>query len=180
MGLFGNNRRTMSAAQQVAAGGDGVDPNTVPHGDPRNRVFGDGSIGGIVGGIGKVLSYGPFIGLAQEGINRRRQLDDTNMAYKNASIQHMGQTEDPSVIRTLRSAGIDPQSPQGRQIIMQNLTTPRIMAVPGEGGTTEYRDFNQVDGSAPAVPPPPTVGQVVNGHVFLGGDPASDASWRKQ
>jgi hypothetical protein len=109
MGLFGNNRRTMSAAQQVAAGGDGVDPNTVPHGDPRNRVFGDGSIGGIVGGIGKVLSYGPFIGMAQEGMNRRRELDDSNMAYKAAMDKH-GQTEDPSPTATMQNVreAIDP------------------------------------------------------------------------
>jgi hypothetical protein len=113
-GIFGNNRRTMSAAQQVAAGGDGVDPNTVPHGDPRNRVFGDGSIGGIVGGIGKVLSYGPFIGMAQEGMNRRRELDDSNMAYKAAMAKRA--SEPPAspltIAHAMRPSGHGPTAPE--------------------------------------------------------------------
>lgn len=84
MGLFGGNR-SLTAAQQVARGGDGMDPSTVG----QNRVFGDGSVGGIIGGLAKLLAYGPFTGVVQQNMNHNREDRESDIAYRRAQIDKM-------------------------------------------------------------------------------------------
>ncbi|HTO41185.1 MAG TPA: hypothetical protein VL026_09440 [Rhizomicrobium sp.] len=98
-----------------------------PVSDPQNRLFGDGSIGGIAGGIGKILTFGPFVGMAQEGMNRRRAVEQNNMEYKSAMAAHAMDTPPPDVIRSMIAAGIDPKSPQGQAIITNNYSHPIVL-----------------------------------------------------
>jgi len=65
MGLFGEIGRLFQPA------GSNVPGDIPAPGDPRRRLFGDGSAGGILGGMGKLLAYGPFAGMVQGSINRR-------------------------------------------------------------------------------------------------------------
>lgn len=147
MGLFGGRQRSLTAAQQVAAGGDGMDPTTVPHGDPRNRVFGDGSVGGIVGGIGKILSYGPFIGMAQEGMNRRRQLDDSNMQYKAAMAQHALQPDPGSVEKNYNF--IKSINPAYADTFLRGTSNPMTMTIDPATGLPRWAPRAGPDPQAP-------------------------------
>lgn len=61
-----------------------------------------------------------------------------------AALNPAKETADPSVIRALREIGIDPASPEGRQIVIQNLNPPQYQAFgdslyqtrgPGMGGS---------------------------------------------
>ena len=79
----------MSAAQQVAGGGDGIDPATVG----QNRLFGDGSVGGIFGGIAKILAYGPYAGVAQQRMNEARDARQSEYAYRQVQIDKMNRPQ---------------------------------------------------------------------------------------
>lgn len=85
--------------------------------------------------------------------------------------------DEPSVIRSLRAVGIDPQSAAGRDIVTRSLTPPRYL--PNGDGT-----FTVVGGAGEGGAPPqhagaagPQPGTVEDGYRFRGGDPANPASW---
>jgi hypothetical protein len=94
--------------------------------------------------------------------------------------RYKAQNPDPTgTMQNAVAAGYQPGTPGYHRLIQQTMLAPRIIATPGEGGTTEYRDFNQAGGDAEA-PVAPQPGTVQGGYVFMGGDPANEASWRKQ
>jgi hypothetical protein len=142
MGLFGHR----------AAGSQ-------PQGDPRNRVFGDGSVGGIASGIGKILTYGPFLGVAQEGMNRRRELDDSNMAYKAAMAKRASEPPMSDISADAIRMGYAPGTPQFNDFVTKYRMQPKFMVLgnPETGQTV-------IDPSAqpqqPSGPPPEAVNQL--------------------
>ena len=174
MGLFGN--RGLSAAQQVARGGDGVDPSTA-----RPAFFGEGGTGRAMAGyIGDALlnmSGGKPVYAPMMQAHQQQQEELKRMMML---AQYKAQNPDPTgTMQNAVAAGYQPGTPGYHRIIQQTMLAPRIIATPGEGGTTDYRDFNQAGGDAEA-PAAPQPGTVQGGYVFMGGDPANEASWRKQ
>lgn len=88
-----------------------------------------------------------------------------------ARIRAQAQNEEPVVIRTLRAAGIDPQSPQGVEIIRNNLNRPNFFQVgsPEAGYTIGAMGgaYGGVPGMTPGINPsagPQT--KVINGVTY--------------
>lgn len=114
--------------------------------------------------------------------NAQQQPIENDFKNRQLDVQKLiaGQRADtePAVIKALRAANIDPTSPQGQVIIQNNLNRPIIAGSP-EGGFTAM-------GGAFGMPVPqpqaggPQIGTVEDGYVFMGGDPASPTSWKKQ
>jgi len=151
MGMFGNAFKPGGAGRDIA-----------------------GYIGDALANIGGVKPvYGPSkMQERQQELEYQRQI---------ALAQYKQQNPDPTgTMQNVVAAGFKPGTPEYYQFMQKAILAPRIMAVPGEGGTTEYRDFNQAGGEGGAAPAAPQLGAVQGGYVFLGGDPANEASWRKQ
>ncbi|HEX7720459.1 MAG TPA: hypothetical protein VF389_11685 [Woeseiaceae bacterium] len=60
---------------------------------------------------------------------------------------------DPSSILALRAAGIDPASPEGREIIRSNLVRPQMFVNPLTGQPSVYNPLPQAQGAPTAVNP---------------------------
>lgn len=70
---------------------------------------------------------------------------DTYIRYGHSVLEGTDPQDEPSVIRTLRSIGIDPQSAEGRDIVTRSLAAPRYL--PNGDGT-----FTVVGGGPSASP----------------------------
>jgi len=178
LGMFGKSG-SPTAAQQVARGGDGIDPSTMPQ---HNGLFGDGSVGGIATGIGKLLMYGPFAGVAQDAINRKYDFMRSQQAAEGARqlqiAQYKANNPEPSdIMREAQSMGLQPGTPQWNDFIRTwRMKQPMIvLGSPALG--QQVVDPSQLRSN---VPPPPAIGEVQDGHVYMGGDPSLPTSWRAQ
>lgn len=78
--------------------------------------------------------------------------------------------DEPSIIRTLRAVGLDPQSQEGRDIVTRSLSSPKYL--PNGDGTFTIIGAGQ---GRPSSGPRP--GVIEDGYRFNGGDPANPASW---
>jgi len=77
-------------------------------------------------------------------------------------------------VRELNAAGIDPQSPEGREILRNRYAPqPRLVTDPTTGQVSML--MSPPGGAAPQAGPQP--GQVVNGFRFRGGNPNDRNSW---
>jgi hypothetical protein len=108
-----------------------------------------------LGRIGDILTGNPVYAnqQAQEQENTYRQ---TLAQAAMQRAQQQQQTEEPSVIRTLRAAGIDPTSADGRRIITDNLNRPFIVGnsdigMKAIGGSYDSEPAPQVGPPAEAV-----------------------------
>jgi hypothetical protein len=131
-----------------------------------------------LGRIGDILTGNPVYAnqQAQEQENTYRQ---TLAQAAMQRAQQQAQPEEPSVIRTLRAAGIDPASADGRRIITDNLNRPFVVGNAESGFIPMGGSFAAFQPSQ-ASPSTPQVGAVEDGYVFMGGDPSNPISWRKQ
>jgi len=120
---------------------------------------------------------------------------ETGMAlYK---MTHQSEGAAPETIRLMQAAGIDPQSPEGKQIIQQHLQGG------GQADATFIRELNALGidphsaearelyygrnspagfllkpkGGSQGPSGGPQVGQAVNGFIFKGGNPNDRNSW---
>lgn len=178
MGFFGMfGKGSPSAAQQVARGGDGVDPSTMGPSPLQNFVgrLNNGMNAAMAtlgnpAALQQIQQQNSILSQARlQGLEGQRQIQLAQYKAQNP--------EQPDVIRALAAAGIDPKSPQGQAIIANNYSHPIIMGSPEQGFQPIGGQFNLPGQGAP---PPPKPGDVMDGHVYLGGDPASPASWRQQ
>lgn len=84
--------------------------------------------------------------------------------------------EDPTFVRELRAAGIDPASPEGVALLNNRYApAPRIVTDPATG-----QMFVMGGGGGPGGAPQssgPQPGQVVNGYRFKGGNPNDRNAW---
>lgn len=95
----------------------------------------DGTGSEVLGWARDILAYGPTAPIARMQRARQEEQDEANNAYKIAMAEKAGRDQEPSVVRALRAAGIDPTSPEGRKIIQDNLSRPFVVGSP-EGGFT--------------------------------------------
>lgn len=120
---FSSNRKGVSIGEQSLPGGGTLPPVEVPgQGTDWRKVLGLVS-DGILAFNGKEAIYGPAMA------KTRQQEQQNEQAIRLARIKAESPAEDPSIIRALRAAGIDPTSPEGRKIITDNLSTPRYMTL---------------------------------------------------
>lgn len=93
-----------------------------PAHDPRRRIFGDGSFGDILGGVGKLLAYGPFAGVAQGGINRQLDTEAINNNYRQQQVglaQYKATHPDPTpVMQNAAAGGLQPGTPEWNDFIL--------------------------------------------------------------
>lgn len=83
--------------------------------------------------------------------------------------------------RSLRAAGIDPNSEEGRNLARQramNQANPMTaIDVTMPDGSTQRQWIRPPTGGAPATPQGPQPGAIEDGYRFRGGDPADPNSW---
>lgn len=115
------------------------------------KTFAAGGAGrNIAGYVGDALqalaggkpTYGPMVQQRQQNAAEMQQA--MQLARYKATLPE----QDPSVIRTLRAAGIDPMSRQGKDIITNNLNRPFIVGST-EGGFTPVGGSFGMPGSSP-------------------------------
>ncbi len=93
-------------------------------------------------------SYAPVLmqhGFSQEEIANADLSDQGLAGYEAVGLGFMRDTQadEPSVIRTLRAVGIDPTSPEGRDLVTRSISAPRYL--PNGDGT-----FTVIGGGGPA------------------------------
>jgi len=97
-------------------------------------------------------------------------------------LDHSDAQDEPSVIRSLRAIGIDPQSEQGRDLVTRSIAAPRFIQKP-DGSFMVVGGPGPGSGSASAEPPPngrgPAPGAIEDGYRFRGGNPADPSAWEQ-
>ena len=83
--------------------------------------------------------------------------------------------DEPSIIQSLRAVGIDPASPEGRDIVTRNLAAPRVM--PNGDGTFTVMGGSPMGAAVPSGNGGPQPGTVEDGYRFRGGNPADSSAW---
>jgi len=154
-------------------------PSAPPAPTAKPGFFGAGGAGrSIAGYIGDALLsasghdpvYAPMIAQArQQSLEGQRQL---------TLAQYKAQNPEPSdIMREAQSMGLKPGSPQWNDFI-QNWRMKQPMIILGNPANgQQVVDPSQLRANTP---PPPTVGEVQDGHVYMGGDPSLPTSWRAQ
>lgn len=88
--------------------------------------------------------------------------------------------DEPSVIRSLRAIGIDPQSEQGRDLVTRSIAAPRFIQRPdGSFMVVGGGPGPGVSSSAPAAGRGPAPGAIEDGYRFRGGNPADPSAWEQ-
>lgn len=148
MGLFGSKRR-QAVDEPYTPNPDPIygelDPRLTAPMPQKRGMF--GGVGKVLGGVGDVLMYGPFVKQAHENRDYRRRLREAEIESelaqaaklrrdaamaKTATVgrtigiigedgsftpQFTDEPDDTPLIRELKAAGIDPKSEEGRLII---------------------------------------------------------------
>jgi hypothetical protein len=80
---------------------------------------------------------------------------DGYIRYGHSVLEGTDPQDEPSVIRTLRAIGVDPQSAQGQDIVTRSLAAPRYL--PNGDGTFTVVGGGSMPGDPPATAPAPPV-----------------------
>jgi hypothetical protein len=109
---------------------------------------------------------------AQQGLEFQRQA-----ALKQYEIEHPQPTE---IMKEAQSMGLQPGTASWNNYLHDwRMKQPMIVMGSPEMGQTVL-DPTQMRGAAAPAQQMPKVGDVMDGHVFLGGDPSNPASWKAQ
>lgn len=92
-----------------------------------------------------------------------------------AVLQPQRPTEEPSVVRTLRAAGIDPQSEEGRRLIEASIAAPRNPQIIMVDGVPQLVAGGGAAPAQPSAGPPPAAVEHLRQHPELRG--AFDAKY---
>lgn len=99
----------------------GAQPAIAPARQGRG-LFGDGHAGDIVGGLAKLLTYGPFAGIANHAIHRREDRQDAQDAQetqlREAQIAQINAKQSRNQIVQLPNGGIAAVDPDTNAISM--------------------------------------------------------------
>jgi len=132
-----------------------------------------------VGGIGDILAAlggkeTPYVNHMMEE-EKQQQLLQRQMMLAQWKNQHPDPT---GTMQNVQAAGLQPGTPEYQAFMQKVLMQPRYMVLGNPESGQQVIDPSQMNGSA--MPAPPKVGEVQDGHVYMGGDPANPASWKAQ